>query len=210
MCEYGLPYTRVSRLTIPWAVVGFAAAMDNREDREDREDRAEDTGLRNIKEAELRALVRFLKGFSVATLTSVGEDGYPHSCLFKLRESLEDLPLWFVLPEKRHLLKHLLESPKVNVSAHRTADHSWISIAGFAQILTDTARAEQLLSEEESPDQVVIRVSPVSASYWEPGLPQLRELFDLRRPPFSDQDEEERPSHTFVVDEREVHFGHGG
>lgn len=160
---------------------------------------------------ELKALLELIQDFNTCMLTTVDESGLLYARVMTLQEPQEGMPLWFVASLESDAARHLATFPQVNVALHRGSDHAWVSIAGTAEVLTDDRLVDRLwqddwkmyFSRENGHRKIaLIKVRPVSVTYWKPEQSRLGVLFDLFKARFSEEGPDLASPHTFELNEQ--------
>ena len=112
----------------------------------------------------------------VAMLTTMTAEGKHVSRPMALQEAEFDGDLWFFTDEGSAKILQIQGAPEVNVSFSDGKDHSWVSIAGHAQVVHDRQKAEQLYTPVlkawfpqglETPGMTLLKVESDTAEYWE-------------------------------------------
>ncbi|MFG6277712.1 pyridoxamine 5'-phosphate oxidase family protein [Microbacterium sp. 5K110] len=123
--------------------------------------------------AELEKLNEILKKFRFAMLTTRAEEGDLHAHPLTVQERESDGDLWFIVGTHASAVEHVRRDPKVGLSF--SSDGLWLSLAGEAEVIDDTAMLKELWSTSveawfpdgpESPDIALLKVSALSGEYW--------------------------------------------
>ncbi|CAH0145447.1 pyridoxamine 5'-phosphate oxidase family protein [Microbacterium sp. Bi128] len=123
--------------------------------------------------AELEKLNEIVKKFRFAMLTTRAEEGDLHAHPLTVQERESDGDLWFIVGTHASAVEHVRRDPKVGLSF--SSDGLWLSLAGEAEVIDDTAMLKELWSTSveawfpdgpESPDITLLKVSALSGEYW--------------------------------------------
>jgi general stress protein 26 len=119
-------------------------------------------------------VAELLKGQRFGFLTTVMKDGRLASRPMTLQEVEFDGDLWFFAERDSHPVRHVTDSPQVNVGVG--SGGSWVSLSGDAVVVTDTAKKRELWNGAvaawfpQGPDDdsvVLLKVEADSAEYWD-------------------------------------------
>lgn len=138
---------------------------------------------------ELTTIRSIMKDVRVAMLTSTSADGTLTSRPMATQEAEFDGDAWFLLSRGSDLAGEIATQPEVNV-AYSSSD-SWLSLSGRAELVVDDRQKAMLWNNaaeawfpggEQDPDVVLLKVSAVSAQFWDaPGkLPALLDMVKAR------------------------------
>jgi general stress protein 26 len=123
---------------------------------------------------ELEKLNELLKKFRFAMLTTVGDDGKLVAHPLTVQESEFDGDLWFIIGTHASAVEHIRRDANVGVSF--STNDAWLSLAGTAQTVDDTAKLRELWSTAveawfpdgpESSEVTLLKVSALSGEYWD-------------------------------------------
>ena len=122
----------------------------------------------------------------LAMLTSVGPDGRLMSKPMATQDVEFDGDVWFVAERDSHKVRNIEARPQVNVAY--SGKGSWVSLAGTASVVDDTARLAELWNTftdawleggPENPNNILIRVEAESAEYWDTPGGKVTQLANL-------------------------------
>ncbi|MEH3033088.1 MAG: pyridoxamine 5'-phosphate oxidase family protein [Aeromicrobium erythreum] len=124
--------------------------------------------------SDLDRLVELTKDARFCMLTTVDGEGTLVSRPMTRQDVDLGVVLWFIATRDSRKVEHVRARPEVNVTV--SSDTSWVSIAGRAEVVDDTAKLRELWSTfaeawlpggPEDPDAVLIKVDADSAEYWD-------------------------------------------
>jgi general stress protein 26 len=122
----------------------------------------------------VRTVASMLQDQRLGVLTTVAPDGTLIARPMALQEVEFDGDLWFFAERGSRKLAHVAADPRVNVTVGSGA--TWVSVAGVAEPVDDTAKKRALWSAgveawlpdgPDSPQAVLLRVRAESAEYWD-------------------------------------------
>ncbi|GAA2996502.1 pyridoxamine 5'-phosphate oxidase family protein [Actinokineospora diospyrosa] len=122
----------------------------------------------------VQELARLAKGIRIGMLTTRDEHGHLVSRPMAQQEVEFDGDLWFFAERGSRKVAHIRTTPDVGLTL--TDNDTWISIHGRAELVDDPAVAERLWNSwvaawlpqgPTDPSVVLIKVSPVTAEYWD-------------------------------------------
>src|SRR5262245_2001392 len=85
----------------------------------------------------LRKLNELIKYIRIAMMTTVGEDGMPHSRPMATQQMECDGELWFFTLWSTHKTKEIEENPKVNLAYADPNGNTYVSVSGTSHLLRD-------------------------------------------------------------------------
>lgn len=115
-----------------------------------------------------------IKDSKVAMLTTIDPQGRVVSQPMATQDVEPDSDLWFIAERSSDKVTNIRQDPRVNVSY--SSSDSWVSVAGTAEVVDDTARLKELWDTftdawmeggPENPENILIRVSADTAEYWD-------------------------------------------
>ena len=121
-----------------------------------------------------RKVAELLRGERFAFLTTVMKDGRLASRPMTLQEVEFDGDLWFFAERDSNPVRHITDSPQVNVGVG--SGGTWVSVSGDAILVTDVAKKRELWNSAveawfpQGPDDdsvVLLKVEADSAEYWD-------------------------------------------
>ncbi len=117
-----------------------------------------------------------VKGITIATLTTVAEDGTPHNRPMATQEADSEGNLWFFTDTNAPKVKEIERHQKASVSFISTSDNRYVSAYGTAQLVQDRQKVKDLWQPilkawfpngPEDPNVALIKVNVTDAEYWE-------------------------------------------
>ena len=127
-----------------------------------------------------------IKKTRLAMLTSVGPDGRLMSKPMATQDVEFDGDVWFIAERDSAKVRNIVANPHVNVAY--SGGGSWVSLAGTASVVDDTARLAELWNTftdawleggPENPNNILIRVEAESAEYWDTPGGKVTQLANL-------------------------------
>jgi general stress protein 26 len=124
----------------------------------------------------LRKLNELIKYSRVAMMTTIREDGMPHSRPMATQQMETDGDLWFFTGWSTEKAREIELFPLVNLSYADPNGNTYVSISGHAQLLRDPERARELWNPLykawfpkglEDPDLALLKVTVEHAEYWD-------------------------------------------
>jgi general stress protein 26 len=133
-----------------------------------------------------RTVAELLRGERFAFLTTVMKDGRLASRPMTLQEVEFDGDLWFFAERDSNPVRHITDSPQVNVGVG--SGGTWVSLSGDAVLVTDVAKKRELWNSAveawfpQGPDDdsvVLLKVEADSAEYWDSPGGRLATVFSF-------------------------------
>ena len=133
-------------------------------------------------------MAELLRGERFAFLTTVMKDGRLASRPMTLQEVEFDGDLWFFAERDSNPVRHITDSPQVNVGAG--SGGSWVSLSGDAVLVADVAKKRELWNSAveawfpQGPDDdsvVLLKVEADSAEYWDSPGGRLATVFSFAK-----------------------------
>jgi general stress protein 26 len=124
----------------------------------------------------LRKLNELVKDIRIAMLTTIREDGMPHSRPMATQQMETDGDLWFFTGWSTHKAREIEVLPLVNVAYADPNGNTYVSVSGRAQLLRDQAKAKELWNPFyrawfpnglEDPDLALLKVTVEHVEYWD-------------------------------------------
>lgn len=118
-------------------------------------------------------LIRLLKKFRFAMLTTMTADGKHVAHPLTVQEREFDGDLWFIIAARSSSVENLRSHKEVNVSF--SGDDAWVSLTGTAEIVEDRAKLEELWSPAvdawfesgpSDPNAALLKFTAEGAEYW--------------------------------------------
>ena len=125
-------------------------------------------------DADARKVSELAKDIRIAMLTTLDADGRFISRPMAQQEVEFDGDLWFFAEGDSREVAQITADPRVGVTL--SSDSTWISIAGSAAVVDDSAKAHELWNSwveawlpqgPDDPNVILIKVSAESAEYWD-------------------------------------------
>ncbi|AWB92349.1 pyridoxamine 5'-phosphate oxidase family protein [Aeromicrobium chenweiae] len=126
------------------------------------------------RDEHLATLVELTKESRFCMLTTVDTDGTLVSRPMSRQDVDLDVEMWFIATRDSRKAQHLRANPSAGVTV--STDTSWVSLAGTAEIVDDTAKLEELWSTfaeawlpegPQDPNAVLVRFDATTAEYWD-------------------------------------------
>jgi general stress protein 26 len=133
-----------------------------------------------------RTVAELLKGERFAFLTTVMKDGRLASRPMTLQEVEFDGDLWFFAERDSNPVRHITDSPQVNVGVGSRG--TWVSLSGDAVLVADVAKKRELWNSAveawfpqgpEDDSVVLLKVEADSAEYWDSPGGRLATVFSF-------------------------------
>jgi general stress protein 26 len=124
----------------------------------------------------LRKLNELIKDIRIAMLTTIREDGMPHSRPMATQQMESDGDLWFFTAWSTHKAREIEVLPLVNVAYADPDGNTYVSVSGRAHLLRDPAKAKELWNPSyrawfpnglEDPDLALLKVTVEHVEYWD-------------------------------------------
>ena len=135
-----------------------------------------------------RKVAELIKGQRCGFLTTVMKDGRLASRPMTLQEVEFDGDLWFFAERDSSPVKHITDSPQVNVGVG--SGGTWVSLSGDAVLVDDVAKKKELWNSgveawfpqgPEDGSVVLLKVEADSAEYWDAPGGRLATLFSFAK-----------------------------
>ena len=133
-----------------------------------------DTQTRSQSLEKLRELI---KEIDFCMLTTIDEDGDPHSRPMSSNGDIDaNGDLWFFTSASSHKVDEVVRSPKVNVSFADPDNQRYVSVTGMAQLIRDREKIDELWRPEfkmwfpkgkDDPEVALLCVSLEKGEYWD-------------------------------------------
>ena len=136
----------------------------------------------------LEKLVDLTRESRFVMLTTTDAEGHLVSRPMSRQEVDLSADLWFIATRDSRKVEHIRANPSVNVTV--TTGSSWVSIAGRAEVVDDTAKLRELWSTfaeawlpegPEDPNAILIHVDADTAQYWDNPGGRLASLVSLAK-----------------------------
>jgi general stress protein 26 len=133
-----------------------------------------------------RTVAELLKGERFGFLTTITMDGRLTSRPMTLQEVEFDGDLWFFAERDSNPVKHISDSPQVNVGVG--SGGTWVSLSGDAVLVVDGAKKRELWNSAveawfpQGPDDdsvVLLKVEADSAEYWDSPGSKVTQVLNL-------------------------------
>lgn len=127
-----------------------------------------------------------IKDSRIAMLATLDAEGRIVSQPMATQDVEPDADLWFIAERSSEKVANIRRDPRVNVSY--SSGDSWVSVAGTAEVVDDTARLADLWNTftgawmeggPENPENILIRVSADSAEYWDSPGSKVTQVLNL-------------------------------
>lgn len=116
--------------------------------------------------------------------------------------------MWFFTTDEAAFVADLPNNPQVNVSFSDISDSLYVSVTGWAEVLRDRAKAEELWNPLvkawfpgglDDPHLALIKVKIQSAEYWDSHSSKMTQLFHMAKAAFTGERPRDMGEHTKVV-----------
>ena len=127
-----------------------------------------------------------IKDSRIAMLATLDPEGRIVSQPMATQDVEPDADLWFIAEQSSEKVANIRRAPRGNVSY--SSNDSWVSVAGTAEVVDDTAKLEELWNTftdawmeggPENPENILIRVSAGSAEYWDSPGSKVTQVLNL-------------------------------
>jgi general stress protein 26 len=126
---------------------------------------------------DLEKLRDMVKDIDFCMLTTIDEDGDPHSRPMSSNGDIDpDGDLWFFTSASSQKVSEVESSPKVNVSFADPENQRYVSVTGVAHLVRDREKIDELWRPEfkmwfpkgkDDPEVALLRVSLEKGEYWD-------------------------------------------
>ena len=156
---------------------------------------------------EIRKLGELIQDVRICMLTTVDEVGHLHSRPMATQQIEFDGDLWFFTEDPSHKTDEVRTNPEVNVALE--SGSGWVSIAGTAEVVTDTAKIDELWDtgaeawfEEgrKDPKVALLKVTAHTAEFWATDEPKPLVLFKYAKAAVRGGQPKVGESHTVDLD----------
>ena len=141
-----------------------------------------------MSDDQTRKVAELLRGERFGFLTTITMDGRLTSRPMTLQEVEFDGDLWFFAERESNPVRHITDSPQVNVGAG--SGGAWVSLSGDAVLVDDVAKKRELWNSAveawfpQGPDDdsvVLLKVEADSAEYWDSPGGRLATVFSFAK-----------------------------
>lgn len=135
----------------------------------------------------IKKVAEIMNGATIGTLTTLDGERLV-SRPMGLQKLEFDGDLWFFTYKQSNKVSEIAKNPNVNIAFEN--NNSWISIAGTAEIVDDTAKEKELWNPflkawfEDGLDTeglTLLKVSADAAEYWDSTSPKVVQLFGMAK-----------------------------
>lgn len=121
-------------------------------------------------------IAELVRGFRVAVLTTIDDDGRPWSRPMALQSRDFDGDLWFFTDAHTPKVDHIAARPDVSVALADVEAQTYVTLAGRAEVIDDRAKIRELwdlaakVYYPDGPDDPTLRLVRVAvdrAEYWD-------------------------------------------
>ena len=107
-----------------------------------------------------------------------------------LQELDDEGNMWFFVNDEEQFTRELLNNPLVNVSFTDVDDHLYVSVSGYAELLRDRAKAEELWNPMvqawfshgvDDPHLALLKFTIDTAEYWDTGSSKMVTLLAMAK-----------------------------
>ena len=129
------------------------------------------------RQNDLEKLRTMVKDIDFCMLTTVDENGDPHSRPMSSNGDIDpNGDIWFFTGASSHKVSEISNLPKVNVSFADPDNQNYVSITGTAQLVRDRKKIDELWRPEfkmwfpkgkDDPEVALLKVNLEKAEYWD-------------------------------------------
>jgi len=129
------------------------------------------------RETDLEKLRAMVKDIDFCMLTTVDENGDPHSRPMSSNGDIDpNGDIWFFTAASSHKVSEISKLPKVNVSFADPDNQHYVSITGTAELVRDPKKIDELWRPEfkmwfpegkNDPEVALLKVNLEKAEYWD-------------------------------------------
>lgn len=161
----------------------------------------------------LKQFVELLGEFDTAMLVTETAEGALTSRPMALQQPRADRALWFVTSADTLSARNVAATGKINLAFHRKSDHAWVSVSGRAIQNGDRALIDSLWKADweiwfpqgkDTPNIVLLDVTPDTIDFWEPERGKIGTLFQLAKAAVADETPDLAPTHTLRVSDLDL------
>jgi general stress protein 26 len=135
----------------------------------------------------VKKVAEIIKDLRMAMLVTIDERGLPNSRPMATQGDDFSGTLWFFTDRNSPKVRDVANNPSVNVVFMKSADESYLSLVGTAEVDNDRDRMRALWSpwmkswfeSAEDPDLCLLRVTVDEAEYWDTPGGKVASLFSL-------------------------------
>ncbi|WP_395403605.1 pyridoxamine 5'-phosphate oxidase family protein [Pseudoduganella sp. UC29_106] len=107
-----------------------------------------------------------------------------------LQELDDEGNMWFFVSDEEQFTRELLNNPLVNVSFTDVDDHLYVSVSGYAELMRDPAKAEELWNPMvqawfphglDDPHLALLKFTIDTAEYWDTGSSKMVTLLAMAK-----------------------------
>lgn len=129
------------------------------------------------RENDLQRLREMVKDIDFCMLTTVDENGEPHSRPMSSNGDIDpNGDIWFFTGASSHKVSEISKLPKVNVSFADPDNQHYVSITGKAQLVRDRKKIDELWRPEfkmwfpegkDDPEVALLKINLEKAEFWD-------------------------------------------
>lgn len=135
----------------------------------------------------VQKIAELIKDLRIAMFVTIDERGIPNSRPMATQGEDFQGVLWFFSDRLSPKVRDVMNNPQVNVVYMKSADESYLSLVGTAEISNDRERMRELWSpwmkswfdSAEDPDLCLLRVTVSEGEYWDTPGGKVASLFSL-------------------------------
>jgi general stress protein 26 len=115
--------------------------------------------------------------------------------------------MWFFTSDEAEFVRELPANPQVNVSFSDIGDSLYVSVTGWAEVIRDRKKAEELWNPMvkawfpgglDDPHLALIKVNMQSAEYWDSHSSKMTQLFAIAKAAFTGERPKNIGEHTKI------------
>lgn len=139
---------------------------------------------------ELQDLRDKVKDVKFGMLTTADDMRALTSRPLTLQQLDDDGRMWFFVSSQEQFTRELLNNPLANISFSDVDSHLFVSIAGYAEVVHDRAKAEELWNPAvkawfpdgvDDPHLALLKFTIDTAEYWDSGSSRMVILFAMAK-----------------------------
>lgn len=168
---------------------------------------------RESKTGQWTELIEKIADIKFAMMTTESESGFLHSRPMATLEATEAGAFWFFTGKSSLKVREIYHDHRVNLAYVSSGNNTFVSVAGEAHIIEDTAKAKALWNPFmrawfpeglEDPDLVLLRVDVDEAEYWDMASNKMRTLIQFAKSMVGAGSPDESTSHGRIRPDREL------
>jgi general stress protein 26 len=168
---------------------------------------------RETKTEQWTELIEKIRDIKFAMMTTESESGFLHSRPMATLEATEAGAFWFFTGKSSLKVREIYHDHRVNLAYVSSGNDTFVSVAGEAHIIEDSAKAKALWNPfmrawfpegVEDPDLVLLRVDVDEAEYWDVASKKMTTLIRFAKSLVGAGSLEESTGHGRIRPDREL------